>query len=145
MIDAPDNLRSRVMRGIGWKIVSQIVLQVSRIAVAVVLARLLTPSDYGLAAMVLVFSSLVVVFSDLALGAALVQRKHLTEADRSTVFWTSVAAGVALHARSAIALAGPARRLLRRARGPAAVRGAVAELLRQRARRRPRGAADCAR
>ena len=45
--------------------------------------------------MVLVFASLVPVFSDLALGAALVQRATLTEADRSTVFWTSAAVGLA--------------------------------------------------
>jgi O-antigen/teichoic acid export membrane protein len=44
--------------------------------------------------MVLVFSSLVIIFSDLALGAALVQRKELHERDRSTVFWTSTAVGL---------------------------------------------------
>jgi O-antigen/teichoic acid export membrane protein len=44
--------------------------------------------------MVIVFSSLVMVFSDLALGAALVQRKQLTDSERNTVFWTSVSAGL---------------------------------------------------
>jgi O-antigen/teichoic acid export membrane protein len=60
----------------------------------VILARLLSPDDYGLAAMVLVFSSLVLIFTDLALGAALIQRRQLTDRDRSTIFWTSAAAGV---------------------------------------------------
>ena len=106
MIDAPDSIRSRVMRGIGWKIVSQIVQQGSRIAVAVVLARLLSPDDYGLAGMVLVFSSLIVVFSDLSLGSVLVQRRNLTEADRSTVFWTAAAAGL-VFTLAGIAVAGP--------------------------------------
>ena len=82
------------MHGLAWKVTSQIVLQLSRIAVGIALARLLSPHDYGVAGMVLVFASLVLVFSDLAFGAALVQRKVLTEADRSTVFWTSVAAGL---------------------------------------------------
>jgi len=62
---------------------------------SLVLVHLLTPRDYGLAAMVLVFSMLVPIFSDLALGAALVQRKELSEDDRSTVFWTSVLVGLA--------------------------------------------------
>src|SRR4051794_14805870 len=87
-------LRRRVLRGLAWGAASQVILQISRIVVAVILARLLAPHDYGVAAMVLVFSSLVLVFSDLGLGAALVQRKTLTEADRSTAWWTSVAAGV---------------------------------------------------
>lgn len=87
-------LRSKALRGIAWKAGSRVFAQVARIAVAVVLARLLTPDDYGLAAMVLAFSSLVLIFSDLALGAALVQRKELSEEDRSTVFWFGAASGV---------------------------------------------------
>jgi O-antigen/teichoic acid export membrane protein len=103
---APDTMRSRVLRGLGWKLSSQIVLQVTRLAVGVILARLLTPSDYGLAAMVLVFSGLVLIFADLGLGAALVQRLELTELDRSTVFWTSLGAGL-LCTTIGIAAAGP--------------------------------------
>lgn len=99
-------LRTRVLRGFGWKVVSQGVLQVSRLAVGIALARLLAPHDYGVAAMVVVFSSLVIVFSDMALGAALVQRKVLTEKDRSTVFWTALAGGV-LFTGIGLALSGP--------------------------------------
>ena len=80
-----DQTRSRVLRGLSWKLASQVTYQVSRVVVAVILARLLAPHDYGIAGMVLVASSLVFIFSDLALGAALVQRDRLTEEDRSTV------------------------------------------------------------
>ena len=78
----------------GWKAASQILRQLTRLAVIVVLARELTPTEYGLAGMVLVFSTLVLVFADLALGAALVQRDKLTEQDRSSVFWASTGAGL---------------------------------------------------
>ena len=88
------NLRSRVLAGAGWAGFSQIAVQLTRMLVAIIVARLLTPSDYGLAALTLVFSSLGMVFSDLALGAALVQRKTLTETDRSTAFWMTMASGV---------------------------------------------------
>ena len=86
-------MRSRILSGLAWKVFSGGFRQIAQMAVAVILARLLTPHDYGLAAMVLVFSSLVIIFSDLALGAALVQRKELLERDRSTVFWTSTGVG----------------------------------------------------
>jgi O-antigen/teichoic acid export membrane protein len=89
-----DSMHNRIRSGLAWKVASQVFMQLSRVAVVVVLARLLTPAEYGLAAMVLVFSALVLIFTDLALGAALVQREELSERDRSTVFWTSVAAGV---------------------------------------------------
>jgi O-antigen/teichoic acid export membrane protein len=89
------SMRSRVLRGLVWKVISQAFTQTWQTAVAIILARLLVPEDFGLAAMVIVFAAVVPVFSDLALGAALVQRRHLTEADRSTVFWTSAGIGAA--------------------------------------------------
>ena len=99
-------MKSQVLRGVAWKGLSAIVLQLSRMTTAVILARLLSPRDYGLAGMVLVFSSLVLIFSDMALGAALVQRRRLTEADRSTVYWTSAAMG-AVFTVGGVALSGP--------------------------------------
>jgi O-antigen/teichoic acid export membrane protein len=99
-------MRSRVLRGVSWKAASQVVLQASHTIVAIILARLLTPHDFGLAGMVLVFSGLVFLFTDLALGAALIQRRTLSEQDRSTVFWTSFAAGVVFFA-AGVAVSGP--------------------------------------
>ncbi|MDX6491564.1 MAG: hypothetical protein QOD43_1809, partial [Gaiellaceae bacterium] len=93
MTPAAKSLRGPVVRGLAWKGASQVFLQGSRIVVAVILARMLAPHDYGLAAMALVLASLVIVFSDVALGAAIVQRTHLTEDDLSTAFWTSVGVG----------------------------------------------------
>ena len=105
-LERVSNMGSRIRRGLLWKGASQVFGQVSQIVVAVVLARLLTPRDYGLAAMVLVFAGLVPIFSDLALGAALVQRRVLEERDRSTVFWFSAVAGLAFTA-GGIALSWP--------------------------------------
>jgi len=106
--DAPKDgtMRRRVFAGAGWAGFSQIAVQLTRTAVAIVIARLLTPEEYGLAALTLVFSSLVMVFSDLALGAALVQRKTLSEDDRSTAFWMTITAGV-LFMFLGFALSGP--------------------------------------
>ncbi len=104
--DSTDTLRARIMSGLAWKAGSQIILQISRMVVALVLARMLAPHDWGLAAMVLVFSGFVVVFTDNALGTALIQRRELLRGDRSTVFWTSAGIGLVLML-GGIALAGP--------------------------------------
>jgi O-antigen/teichoic acid export membrane protein len=87
--------RAAVVRGLAWKAGTQLVAQLTRVVVAVAVARLVTPQQYGIAGMVLVFSSLLLVFSDLALGAALIQRPRISDEDKSTVFWTSAAAGLA--------------------------------------------------
>jgi O-antigen/teichoic acid export membrane protein len=101
-----DALGSRIRSGLAWKAGSQILLQVSRMVVALVLARLLAPHDWGLAAMVLVVSAFVVVFTDSALISALIQRRDLRDEDKSTVFWLSGGVGLLLML-GGFALAGP--------------------------------------
>jgi O-antigen/teichoic acid export membrane protein len=104
--DPTVSIGSRIRRGLAWKAGSQITLQISRMVIALVLARLLAPHDWGLAAMVVVLSGFVVVFTDSALGTALIQRRDLREEDRSTVFWLNAGIGVLL-AVAGFVLAGP--------------------------------------
>jgi len=93
-VEAP-TLRSSVVRGIRWKVASQLVTQVTRVATAVVFVRLMSPREYGLAGMVIIFAAFVSLFSESSLGAMLVQRRDVTQRDCSTVFWTSLAIGAA--------------------------------------------------
>jgi PST family polysaccharide transporter len=96
--EGTQDLRTKVAGGLRWKLLSQVVGLVSQTIVAIVLAHLLTPKEFGLAAMALVFTALTTIFTDLSLGAALVQRPQITEHDRSTVFWTSVGASLVVAA-----------------------------------------------
>jgi O-antigen/teichoic acid export membrane protein len=86
-------LRQQVVSGVGWKIATVAVVQVTRIVVGVILARLLVPRDFGLASMALLFVGVASVFTDLSFGQALIARRTITENDRSTAFWTTLAAG----------------------------------------------------
>lgn len=108
--DSSPGLGAAIQRGVAWKMGSQAFTQIARVIFAFALARLLTPREYGLAGMALVFSGLVLAFADLGLGAALVQRQKLTESDRSTVFWTSVGSGL-VFTLVGIAVSGPLARL----------------------------------
>ena len=99
-------LRSQVMQGLGWKAFSQISVQVMALVTTIFIAHLLTPSEVGIVAMATVFSALALILSDLALGAALVQRETLTEEDRSSAFWLNVGFGLVL-TLAGVALAGP--------------------------------------
>jgi O-antigen/teichoic acid export membrane protein len=97
-------LRQQVVSGVGWKVATVVVVQVTRIVVGVVLARLLVPRDFGLASMALLFVGVASVFTDLSFGQALIARRTITESDRSTAFWTTLAAG-ALCAGAGVAAA----------------------------------------
>lgn len=100
------DLHTRVVRGLGWKAFSQIAVQGMALVTTIFIAHLLTPAEVGLVAMAAVFSNLALVFVDLGLDAALIQRETLTEEDRSTAFWVNVTVGVVLTVLG-IALAGP--------------------------------------
>jgi O-antigen/teichoic acid export membrane protein len=102
-------LASLIKRGVAWKFISQAFAQLWRIAFALFLARLLSPDDYGIAGMALVAGTFVLVFGDLGLGAALIQREAITEADRSTTFWLSLGSGVIATAAT-LAVAAPLAR-----------------------------------
>ena len=80
--------------GMGWKLTTQLVTQATRLAVAILLARLMSPFEFGVAGLALVFAPLAYTFTDL--GAALVQQRDQTEDDRSTAFWLSIGIGTVL-------------------------------------------------
>ncbi len=62
----------------------------------VVLARLLTPADFGLIAMVTAITNFALVFKDLGLSTATVQRDCIDHRQVSTLFWINVAMGAVL-------------------------------------------------
>jgi PST family polysaccharide transporter len=66
------------------------------ILISAILARLLTPSDFGLIAMVLVFSNFLSIFEGLGLTGAIIQRKELSDEALSSTFWTNVGLGAFL-------------------------------------------------
>ena len=61
-----------------------------------VLARLLTPEEYGIVAIVTVFTSLFFLFGDMGLGVGVIQHKTLTQQDENRIFSFSLYLGVVL-------------------------------------------------
>jgi len=91
-----DNLRARTLSGLGWSGAAQVARQVLQFFIGVILARLLSPQEFGLIGMIIVFISFANLFSDLGLGAALIQKLDLEQRHLSSVFWVNIAAGIIL-------------------------------------------------
>ncbi len=72
-------------RGIAWALSSNIAIQSLSFGVGVVLARILAPADFGVFAVTSIFSGLAATVSNVGLGAAIVQRKEITEAHRRSM------------------------------------------------------------
>jgi PST family polysaccharide transporter len=73
------------------------------VAATLVLARILTPEDFGLIAMVVAVTGLVGLFKDLGLSMATVQREDITHEQVSQLFWINTALGVLLTGITALA------------------------------------------
>ena len=78
-----------VVGGVIWKFAERIMNQGVAFLVSLVLARLLTPEDYGTIALVLVFISLADVFVTSGFATALIQKKDADDTDFSTMFYCS--------------------------------------------------------
>ena len=66
------------------------------ILISAILARLLVPSDFGLIAMVVVFSNFVAIFAGFGLTSAIVQKKEISDEALSSTFWINVGLGALL-------------------------------------------------
>ena len=97
------NLRQRTLAGLGWNGGARLLGQLLQLATAVVLARLLSPREYGLLGMVLVFTGFVSSLADMGLGASIVQKINLSPRHLNSVFWLNVVTGLFLTALFALA------------------------------------------
>lgn len=75
---------------------AQLVRFLVQVGSTVVLARLLTPSDFGLVAMVAVFLNLIVLIKDAGLAQATVQRATIRHEQISALFWVNIFLSVAV-------------------------------------------------
>jgi O-antigen/teichoic acid export membrane protein len=92
------SLARRTLGGVAWNSASRVVGQIVQFAITATLARLLLPADFGLVAMLAVFTGFAAIFVDLGLAAALVQRKEVEERHLSSAFWVNIGGGVLMAA-----------------------------------------------
>ena len=95
-IDHLTDLKGRSVRGGAVTMVTQACKFGLSLGSNVLLARLLTPHDYGLIGMVTAVIGLVALFKDMGLSIATVQKAEINHKQVSTLFWVNVAASVAI-------------------------------------------------
>lgn len=74
------SLQSQALAGFRWSAGLKVVSQIMTWAITIFVIRLLTPADYGLLAMATVFVAFLTMFSEMGLGAAVVQQASVDEA-----------------------------------------------------------------
>jgi lipopolysaccharide exporter len=95
-------LKSKAVSGVKWTSLASAVVGVNDVARMVVLARLLSPDDFGLMAMALIVLGFAQMYADLGISAAIVHHQDITGDELSSLYWLNIFMGLAI---VAIALA----------------------------------------
>lgn len=87
---AQQSLTDKTVKGVGWNSVDRIANYGIGFIVGIVLARLLSPEEYGLIGIIGIFTAIFNIILDSGLSVALIRKKDTTDTDYCTVFWTNL-------------------------------------------------------
>lgn len=89
-----NRLKDKAIKGIFWSSIERFSTQGVQFVLGIILARLLSPSDYGLVGMIAIFIAISQAFVLGGFGAALIQKINRDEKDFSTTFYYNLAVSV---------------------------------------------------
>ena len=92
-----DNLKQKAVKGMIWSALQKYSSMLISFISGIILARLLTPYDYGCIGMLMIFMVLAESFIDGGFGSALIQKKRPTQEDYSTIFFWNLGMAVLLY------------------------------------------------
>ncbi len=93
-----ESLKETTLRGVSWSFVEQILARGVNFVIGIILARLLSPTDYGLVGMLGIFIAISQLFIDGGLSSALIRTKSPSEKDFSTVYIINMGLSVVFYA-----------------------------------------------
>lgn len=91
------SIKTRYINGVFWGIIEKFVSLFTGFIITLVLARILTPADYGLVNMIYIFTVLGTVLLDGGFGQAIIQRKSITDSEISSVFYINLFLSVIIY------------------------------------------------
>jgi O-antigen/teichoic acid export membrane protein len=91
------SMKDKAIKGISWNLIERIGRYGIKFILGIILARLLTPKDYGLIGMITVFIAIAEVFIAGGFGDAYVQKKKVNNVDANTVFYTNLTVSILLY------------------------------------------------
>lgn len=91
------NIRNSVLGSFFWKFGERFFSQGIAFIISLILARLLSPDDYGIIAIVMVFTNLAAVFINSGFATALIQKKDADDLDFSTMFFCSLGCSILIY------------------------------------------------
>ena len=91
------SLKEKAIKGVSWGFIERFGMQGTSFIFGIIMARLLTPEDFGLIGMITIFFAVAQVFIRSGFVAAYVQKKEVSQTDADTIFYTNLAISIFLY------------------------------------------------
>lgn len=92
-----ESLKEKTSKGLFWGGMNNLVQQIIGVVFGIILGRLLNQSDYGMMAMIMVFSLVATALQNSGFTTALANLERPEHKDYNSVFWFNIIAGVVLY------------------------------------------------
>ena len=90
----PESLKNKTVKGVSWSFAEQLLTRGSNFVIGIIIARILSPTDYGLVGMLGIFLGISQLFIDGGLTSALIRSKNPSEKDYSTVYMINIVVSI---------------------------------------------------
>lgn len=94
---AEQSLRDKTVKGVAWSAIDNVAGYAVTFIVGIILARILSPDDYGLIGLTGIFTAICMSFIDAGFSNALIRKKNATEEDYCTVFIINIGVSIILY------------------------------------------------
>lgn len=92
-----ETLKEKTAKGLFWGALNNGMTQVLNLVLGIVLARNLTPADYGIVGVLTIFSAVASMLQSSGLGTGLINMKQPTDNDYNSVFWFNILVSLSLY------------------------------------------------
>lgn len=92
-----ESLRGKTLKGMIWSFAENFSLQGIQFIIGILLARVLSPSDYGMVGMLVIFTAVSQTLINSGFSTALVRKNNRTQTDLSTTFYFNIVVGFVLY------------------------------------------------
>lgn len=93
-----NSLKKKTLSGVIWSAIERFSVQIVQLVIQILIARVLTPSDFGVVGMLTIFIAIAQTFVDSGFSNALIRKSNRTEKDNCTVFYFNIVVGMFCYA-----------------------------------------------
>lgn len=92
------SLRKKTVEGFTWSFIENLLVKGFQFIIGIILARILSPREFGLIGMATIFIAISQPFVDSGFSQALIRKNNCTQSDYSTIFYFNLAIGIVIYA-----------------------------------------------